>query len=150
MAKAFERIRRFRWRDLVGIGQAAVVLCRVAFGIRWSSFPDLLDELRLRDEVPDADEACVDRAAQLVRWAHQLLPLAPNCLLDSLAAAALVRKRGFSVPLIIGVHRETGVLQAHAWLGHSTQERIREFQILYSSHEETPTDQQVRETRPRP
>lgn len=140
MGLTLERIRRLTWCDLVGVGQAVVVLCRVALGLRRSTLPELLEGLHIQDEAPTAGSACIERATQLVRWAHRLLPLDPHCLLDSLAAAVLVRRQGFSVPLIIGVDRQNGTFQAHAWLGSIASPLGTDFQILYASHAKTDKD----------
>ncbi len=140
MDPTLERIRRLEWCDLLGVGVAAVVLCHVALGLRRKSLPELLDRYHIQDECPSASNACVERAAQLVRWAHRLFPLSPNCLLDSLAAAVLVRRQGFSVPLIIGVKRQNGAFQAHAWLHSIATPIAADFEILYVSHAKTDID----------
>ena len=131
MAPLLSRLQRLAWRDVLETVEAAAVLCWVAFLLRRKTFLRLLDELHLRDKVPPADTHRTDRAAQLVRWAHRLVPLEPNCLLDSLAAAALVRRQGFSPPLAIGVKLQQGTLQAHAWLGNSEEKSVEDFRLLY-------------------
>lgn len=140
MGRTLSRVQLLSWEDLMGIGRAAVVLCRVAFGIRRQTLPEILDGFHLRDNVSPAEDDRVERATQLIRWAHRLLPLEPNCIVDSLAAAALVRQQGFSVPLIIGVRRRDGALQAHAWLANSHPPNAHEFEILYTSCAKTALD----------
>jgi hypothetical protein len=120
-----------RLQDLRGAIVAATVMCKVALGLRRLAFPDLLARLRLTDSLPAAPPPAVAQAQTDVRRAHRLLPLAPNCLLDSLTAAALVRSRGFSVPLVIGVRKQQGEVQAHAWLGPAGANRSEGFQLLY-------------------
>ncbi len=127
----FDRLRRLTWRDAVGMTEAALLLCRVALGLRRKAFPDLLRRLRVNERMPLAEAGLVDQASRHVRWAHRIVPLEPNCLLDSLATAALVRRKGFSVPLVIGVQRERGTLQAHAWLGISSAAEQENFRPLY-------------------
>jgi len=123
--------RANRWRDLGGALTAAVVMCRVAFGLRRMTFPVLLDRLRLRDVLEWAQPDCIAQAQTDVRRAHRLLPLAPNCLLDSLTAATLIRRKGYSVPLAIGVKSEQGEVLAHAWLGREGARGAEGFSLLY-------------------
>lgn len=112
-------------------------MCRVALGLRRQAFPDLLARLGLTDPLPAAPDPAVEKAQTDVRRAHRLLPLAPNCLLDSLTAAVLVRRAGFSVPLAIGVRRQQGEVQAHAWLGSASAKGGEGFELLYRvPHEE--------------
>jgi hypothetical protein len=126
-----------RWQDFRGALAAAAVMCRVAGALRRLAFPDLLMRLRLTDSLPQAPAPAVAQAQTDVRRAHRLLPLAPNCLLDSLTAATLVRRQGFSVPLAIGVRKEQGEVQAHAWLGPAAAGGDQGFQLLYRvPHEE--------------
>lgn len=126
------RIRAWRrWHDLRGAISAAALMCRVAVGLRRLSFPDLLDRLDLREPRQVAPPDCVERARTDVRRAHRLLPLAPNCLLDSLTAATLIRRQGYSVPLAIGVKSEQGEVLAHAWLGAEGAGGAEGFRLLY-------------------
>lgn len=116
-------------RDLRDALAAAAVLCRVARALRRQAFPDLLARFGLGHRLPSASGEMVTRAQTAVRRAHRLLPLQPNCLLDSLAAATLVRRQGYSVPLAIGVKKESGTMLAHAWLGG--QAPADGFRFLY-------------------
>lgn len=120
-----------RWDDLRGAVFAAALMCRVAYGLRRLPFPDLLDRLGLREPREFAPADCVERARTDVRRAHRLLPLAPNCLLDSLTAATLIRRQGYSVPLAIGVKSEQGEVLAHAWLGAEGAVGAEGFRLLY-------------------
>ncbi len=126
-----QRVSRLTWRDLSGLGGAAVVLCRVALGLRRHAFPELLRRLQLNEKMPPAEAALVEQATQNVRRAHRLVPVEVNCLLDSLATAALVRRMGFSVPLVIGVQLHGGSLQAHAWVGDAATQQAEDFRPLY-------------------
>ncbi len=120
-----------RWHDLRGVLAAAAVMCCVTFALRRLAFPDLLTRLRLTESMPQAPPQAVAQAQTDVRRAHRLLPFPPNCLLDSLTAATLVRRQGFSVPLAIGVRKEHGEVQAHAWLGAAGAGGGHGFQLLY-------------------
>lgn len=117
--------------ELRGALAAAMAMCRVAFALGRRPFPDLLTQFRLGDPLPAAPTALVLRAQTDVRRAHRLLPFERNCLLDSLTAATLVRRQGFSVPLAIGVKKQQGEFLAHAWLGGSSAEGMDGFQLLY-------------------
>ena len=134
--KLFAKLRRLKARDLGGVAAAAWTLCRVGWGLRRRAFPNLLDRLRLREEMPAATPDFVEEASRWVRWAHRLVPLEPNCLLDALAAAALLRRQGFSVPLSIGVKIEQGAFRAHAWLDGGAQDEDAAFRVLYRLHGE--------------
>ncbi len=108
-----------------------MVLCRVALGLRRHAFPELLRRLRLYERLPMAEAALVEQATQSVRRAHRLVPVETNCLVDSLATAALVRRMGFSVPLVIGVQLHGENLQAHAWVGDAATQQAEDFRPLY-------------------
>ncbi len=124
------RVRRLTREDWLGVSQAAWLLCRVAVTLRRSDFIGALDQFHLREVSPPAPDARIARAAQLVRWAHRVVPLQPNCLLDSLTAAAWLRCSGLAAPLSIGVKMNGGALEAHAWLGQC-RESAENFRLLY-------------------
>jgi hypothetical protein len=66
--------------------------------------------------------ASIDRIAWAVTVASQYIPLG-TCLIQALAAKALLERRGHTASLYIGVARgEAGQLEAHAWV--ETQGRI--------------------------
>jgi hypothetical protein len=125
-----ERARLLTWREIAGLSQATLVLCRVALGLRRGDFADLMRRLRLDQKMPSAEPVLVEREARRVRWAHRLVPFEANCLLDSVATAVLVHRRGYSVPLVIGVQKDGGTLQAHAWLGNPSPQEIGNFRPL--------------------
>lgn len=129
----WRRAARLTVGDAVGVARAALVLCRVAVLLRCRTFLQLLGALRLQETAPPADTARIERAEQLVRWAHRVVPIERNCLLDSLAAAALLRQQGFSAPLAIGVKLQQGVFEAHAWIGsdEQTETSVQGFRLLY-------------------
>jgi hypothetical protein len=131
IARLTQSGRRLTWRELYGLGGAAVVLCRVALGLRRHAFPELLRRLRLYERMPPAEAALVEQATRRVRWAHRLVPVEMNCLVDSLATAALVHRMGFSVPLVIGVQLQGGSLQAHAWVGEAASREAKDFRPLF-------------------
>jgi hypothetical protein len=109
---------------------AAARLLQVACLLRVVPFPRLLRWLALDAALPVASPDAVTLAQDRVRWAHRLLPLAPNCLLDALTAAVLLRSDGCGIPLIIGVRRSDGTFQAHAWLGEAKPDTTG-FEIIW-------------------
>ncbi len=124
-------LRNLTWRNVCGALGAAWVLCRVAAALRRFSFPETLQRLGLHQTLPPAGPEQVACAQADVHRAHRLLPLERNCLLDSLAAAWLVRRQGYSVPLAIGVKLQDGRLAAHAWIGYQTAPDVQDFRLLY-------------------
>src|SRR5262249_6667142 len=114
-----------------GVALAALEICRVAVALRSIPFVGLLDRFRLRDSLPAADSNSIEQASRHVRWAHSLIPLDTNRLLDSHAPACLIRRQRVRVPLCIGVRKNDGEVQAHAWLGQTDSEFPGEFQLLF-------------------
>ena len=125
-----ERARILAWREIAGLSRAALVLCRVAIGLRRHNFAGLLHRLHLDQKMPPAEPMLVEQEARRVRWAHRLVPLETNCLLDSVDTAALVRRKGYSVPLVIGVQKDGATIHAHAWLGNPSPQEIGNFRPL--------------------
>lgn len=68
---------------------------------------------------PTADTA--QRIARLVSIAANHGPYRATCLRQSLALWWLLRRRGIPAALRIGVRKEQGELQAHAWVEHDGQ-----------------------------
>jgi hypothetical protein len=90
---------------LVGLRRVQSVLTRV---------PLRLDILLRKG----TDSARVERTAQLVVIAAQNLPFASSCLPNSLVLGWLLRREGICTELRIGVRRDHGKFQAHAWIEH--------------------------------
>jgi len=131
MTRLLDRARLLTWSEIAGLSRAAFVLCRVALGLRRHDFADLLSRLCLDQKMPPAEPILVEQEARRVRWAHRLIPLETNCLLDSVATATLVRRKGFSVPLVIGVQKDGDALHAHAWLGTPSPQETGNFRPLF-------------------
>jgi hypothetical protein len=130
MIRHLDRARLLTWNEIAGLTQAALVLCQVAFGLRRHDFANLMSRLSLDQKMPPAEALLVDQESRRVRWAHRFVPLESNCLLDSVATAALVRRKGYSVPLVIGVQKAGETIQAHAWLGTPPPQEIGNFRPL--------------------
>ncbi len=124
------RLSAADWRDTF---RASVCLLRVGFVLRKSSLLEILEKLQLRSGCPPATPVDLQRAQQAVGWAHRLVPLAPNCLLDSLASAMWLKSRGVSLPLVIGVRQTGSEIEAHAWL-EGSEPPPDSFRVLWRSH----------------
>lgn len=93
---------------LLGFKRTRDLLARLA--------PTPADQDRIA-AAPTADEA--RRIAGLVGIAAHHGPYRATCLRQSLALWWLLRRRGIPAVLRIGVHKDAGDLQAHAWVEHS-------------------------------
>lgn len=133
------RVLRLGFDDWRSAAQMSLLMCGVALRLQRRDFVALLDSYGLRDNAPAATDAALARAQQLVRWAHRIVPLRQNCLLDSLAAAVWLRRRGFSAPLSIGVKLTGDLMEAHAWLGDCAHS-VENFRLLYRVPAAVPTE----------
>lgn len=70
---------------------------------------------------PAATADTAQRLARLVSIAANHGPYRATCLRQSLALWWLLRRRGIAAELRIGVRKEQGELQAHAWVEHGGQ-----------------------------
>jgi len=59
-----------------------------------------------------------ERMARLLHLAARHGPYRPACLVRSLALQRLLHRDGFAADLRIGVRKQDGALEAHAWLEH--------------------------------
>jgi len=64
-----------------------------------------------------------------VRWAVNVvgrrIPLARNCLVRAMVARSLLRRRGYTSRVVVGVARASeGRLTAHAWVENPTGELV--------------------------
>jgi hypothetical protein len=73
------------------------------------------------------------RLARLVGIAAHHGPYRATCLRQSLALWWLLRRRGIAAELRIGVRKEQGELQAHAWVEHDGQ-ALNDAQDLIASY----------------
>ena len=71
------------------------------------------------DETAHPESA--NRIARLVAIAAYHGPYRATCLRQSLALWWLLRRRGIPAELRIGVRKDDGELQAHAWVEHDGQ-----------------------------
>ncbi|MCS6806090.1 MAG: lasso peptide biosynthesis B2 protein [Acidobacteriota bacterium] len=72
------------------------------------------------DELPTSDAGSVihriRRTAWIMRAARRRVPLNVTCLPQSLTLWWLLRRQGIASALRIGVRKEGGLLEAHAWV----------------------------------
>lgn len=69
---------------------------------------------RGRPEAPNEPVLARDRALDRFRAARRFVPIAPNCLYDSLALCRYLQRRGVSADLVIGA--KLYPFGAHCWL----------------------------------
>ena len=81
------------------------------------------------------DREAVERFARLARWPYRVLPLPSTCLRVSLVQVAVLRRRQVPATLRLGVRRQGGVLDFHAWVDcdgpideHAGADRYRTFE----------------------
>jgi hypothetical protein len=107
---------------LVGFKRTRDVLARLAAG---------------RKAQPSADSAAeteqAGRIARLVSIAANHGPYRATCLRQSLALWWLLRRRGVAAELRLGVRKDQGELQAHAWVEHNGQ-ALNDTQAVTASY----------------
>ncbi|MEA2563806.1 MAG: hypothetical protein QOH06_5310 [Acidobacteriota bacterium] len=106
-------LRSLSGRELGSLIRAWVYLLTADIALRFMALPRverLLAGGRRRQALPAGRLAALVTAAAR----HHLLPM--TCLPRALALQALLRRNGIPAELRIGVRREAGDLQAHAWI----------------------------------
>jgi hypothetical protein len=100
---------------------ATVGLPAMALALRAVSLRRLLQLLAwgAPEPSPKPQPERAERAAQLVDIAARRGVYAGNCLSQSLTLWWLLRRRGISCDLRLGVRREGDTLLAHAWVEHA-------------------------------
>lgn len=113
-------LRSLSRRELGSLARAWAYLLTANVALRFVAFPRVERLLALLSRGGRPQPAFpADRLAALVTAAarHHLLPM--TCLPRALALQALLRRNGIQAELRIGVRREGGALQAHAWIEHA-------------------------------
>jgi hypothetical protein len=117
---------RLSWRDRWLLLQAAVLLPAMRVGVRVAGVRRVHAALARRGR-PDPGRAAsppwaaphrVREAARLVDMAARHAPFSNTCLHRSLTLWWLLRRRGVACSLRIGVRRQHGQFDAHAWVEH--------------------------------
>ncbi len=111
------RLRGHRTVDYVTIAEAIFWAVAIEVGLRLWPVSRLLDRLnRLRpgdNRMEPLPSYSLDRFAVA---AYRLLPVDCTCLRESLVLYALLRRRGATPRLCVGVKKEGKDLAAHAWI----------------------------------
>ena len=131
------KMRRLSLTDFRDVASATLCVLRVKLALRTDSLIEVLEALHLRPPYPAAGTVEANRAQQVVRWTHSFLPIAPNCLLDSLAAALWLKSHGLSLPLVIGVRKKGEGIEGHAWL-EGSEAVPEDYRVLWRSQGVTP------------
>lgn len=98
-------------------------LCAAGIVLRFMSFHRIVRHLEKTADSPASERSCVssndfsERACWALKSTRENLPFAFSCLTAALAGSYLLRRRGISFTLRLGVARDkNGRLIAHAWL----------------------------------
>ncbi len=124
---------------LLGAGRAAVLLFSFSRVAGWLG-------LTQRNPESNVSSAQANTAAEIgwaVRTASVRTPWQSTCLVQTLAGAAMLRRRGIPCTLFLGVARDAQHIIAHAWLScgenilTGSDSRRRFTQISAFSHART-------------
>jgi hypothetical protein len=119
------------------MAESVVLALSIEIALRLMPFASLLARLdRLRPGVAAAPTDTLDRLHRFASMACRLLPVKTTCLRESLVFYALLRRRGASPRLCLGVNKHGTRLHAHAWIecaGITEPEVSPEFSPLASS-----------------
>ena len=121
----WERLRRFsawEWEAQSLFLRAMALLPAVTLSLRWRGFQATQSTLlkTLSNGIPETDSGVVKKrvvlTAHMVHAAdrHGLVHL--SCLAKSLALWWLLGRQGISAQLRIGIRKENGKFEAHAWV----------------------------------
>ena len=125
MASSWQKLRRLSWQSRRQLGLALLLLPITALAVRlvgmqrWHS---LLTRLTTPGPPPagNAGASLLPRAsaaAHMVKVASHYGPYRANCLEQSLVLCYLLRSQGIpGADLRIGVRKDRGRLEAHAWV----------------------------------
>ncbi len=113
------------WRNTRGerllLAEALFCLLWAKAAVRWVPFSQLAGGLgRFKEESPpseDLPDEMTARAIQAaIRRVSARLPGEASCLVRALAAQRMLKRRRVPSTFYLGVTREGGTLQGHAWL----------------------------------
>lgn len=129
----WHKLRQLSWSERWLLIQAIVLLPVTALWLRLWTWRSTLDNIALAEHdaerlsVPSAEEksseveASLRRArstARLVRAASMHGFYRASCLQESVALCWLLRRQGIRGDLRIGVRKQAGRFEAHAWVEH--------------------------------
>ena len=114
------RFARSRDRTLIVEAAGALLLVRVGlWTLRYATVRRLIDRIGLDDNT--ASDECVTRIARMITSVGRRLPCRITCLVEALAAQAMLRRRGRESVVRFGVRarvERAATIEAHAWLEH--------------------------------
>jgi hypothetical protein len=124
---SLHKFQRLSWAERWLLVQALFLLPLTAVALRWlglrrwqAALAGLvrIDEPPVGSQVETAVQQ-VQATARMVRAAAWYSPYRASCLQQSLVLWWLLRRQGIHSDLRIGVRKEGGRLEAHAWVEHS-------------------------------
>ena len=128
MMQILRRYRALDASDRQLVREAAIVLSAARLGVALLPFPVIRNVLHRRGreelssascETPSGPRCPIERVSWAVAAVARRMPLQTTCLVDSLAADAMLRRRGYRSQLRFGVRKsDQGTLAAHAWVEH--------------------------------
>jgi hypothetical protein len=124
MMKTWRRFwQRSGYERTIALDAAAALLAtraglRLAGFRRWQNLLTGLTPARMRQMAAGAQDSAdgAKTIATMEAAAARHLPFKPNCLEQSLVLWWLLRRRGIPADLRIGVRKDEGNFQAHAWV----------------------------------
>ena len=135
---AWRRLLRLPDRDRLLIAEAAGLIVAARLGMRLlpiERLRALLARTRQEHRPPNARAAEANRrVGWAVRSVASRLPGRNSCLIEALAAEAMLRRRGYECQLRLGVPRAGSAnapFAAHAWIEHNGHVVIGEVQDLH-------------------
>ena len=143
MMESFHRYRALGAADRWLVIEAASLLAIVRLGIaalRFSVLRRSLDHMLPAIPAKSSGKrtSSVDRLAWSVAAASRRLPFRSNCLIESLAVDAMMRRRGHASEIRFGVRPpNAGVLTAHAWVeceGAIVFGSLQDYSALSTGH----------------
>ncbi len=103
--------------------RAAALLLRVRIALRTSgykrtvlSLEQKLSRKKVLLQATSSKDEQVELICRMVSSARRYLPIPTSCLEESLVLWYLLRSRGIAGALKIGVRKDSGVFEAHAWV----------------------------------
>ena len=114
---------------LLGI-RAMAWVCAVRIGIWSLSFRTLkrVGDFLTRAAVQQNEGFSVDQLSRAVSAASRFLPQT-SCLTQAVALQILLKRSGFQSKLRIGVAKNNGAFESHAWVENQGQVVIGDFEV---------------------
>jgi Transglutaminase-like superfamily len=110
------RLLGHRAGDYATMAESVALALWIEVELRRTSVAALLERL---DRIEPSRWSTLIASYQLDQFAgaaYRLLPIKSTCLRESLVLYALLRRRGATPRLCVGVRKDAGQLVAHAWI----------------------------------